>query len=89
MGLVVTESLVLGALGGAVGIVGGQAILRLLAVLPLSRDRLGALDLAALSVKPEVAVTGFVVALAIGLAAGAGPALGAGRARVVDALRTS
>jgi putative ABC transport system permease protein len=85
MGMVVTESLLLGATGGVLGIGGA-----LLAVAALNRaPEQMFLGIAHLELRPWVALWGLGVALALGFAAGFLPAWGAYRARVTDMLRNA
>lgn len=79
LGLVLAESLIVAALGGAVGL--GLAKLLTLLGNPLS-NVLPVVQLPASGI-----VEGFGLALAVGLVAGVLPAVGAMRLRVVDALR--
>jgi len=88
MGLVVTEALLLGVLGGAIGIGGSQGIMWMLTHAPGIKSALAGIGLSELNLRPFVASIGFAVALFLGLAAGFVPALGAYRARITDALRT-
>ncbi len=83
MGLVVTEALLIGAAGGALGIVGTQWALWILNRAP-EQTLLG---VSHLELRPLVALLGVVVALALGFAAGLLPAWGAYRARVTEMLR--
>jgi putative ABC transport system permease protein len=77
--LILAEALLIAGQGGTIGLT-----LALLAIPALSR----ALPmLGVLYVSPMTAVTGFVLAIAVGAAAGLLPAIGAMRLRVVDALR--
>jgi putative ABC transport system permease protein len=76
--LVLGESILLGAVGGAVGVVGAKAVAPHLQSV-LSGMRV-VLPLGSLGF-------GFVLALAVGMLAGALPALSAMRLKVVDALR--
>jgi putative ABC transport system permease protein len=87
MGLVLTEALVLGFLGGGVGVFGSQALMWLLMNSP-AKDMLAGVGLSTLSIKPAVGFLGMGVALALGLAAGLLPALGAYRSKITDMLRT-
>jgi putative ABC transport system permease protein len=83
MGLVVAEALLLGALGGAAGVAGTRIIIWV-----LDHASSGTLfGFAGMELRPLVAVSGFGVALALGLAAGFMPAWGAYRARVTETLR--
>jgi putative ABC transport system permease protein len=85
MGLVVTEALLLGAAGGALGLGGA-----LLAVSLVNRaPEQTFLGIAHLELRPVVALSGLAVALALGFAAGFLPAWGAYRARVTEMLRTT
>ena len=88
MGLVVAESLMLGALGGALGVGGSQAIMWTLTHTPGIKDALSGIGLTELHLQPLVAALGLAVALGLGLAAGFVPAFGAYRARIADMLRT-
>ncbi len=88
MGLVVAESLLLGALGGALGMGSSHVLLFGLTHAPGISEALGSLGLSELRLRPLVALLGFGVALFLGLAAGLVPALGAYRARITDMLRT-
>jgi len=88
MGLVVSESLLLGFLGGAIGMGGSHLLLFALTHAPIVSGILGGIGLSELNLRPVVALLGFCVALFLGLAAGFVPALGAYRARITDMLRT-
>src|SRR5262249_13827496 len=88
MGLIVAEALVLGALGGGLGIGGSQGLMWVLTHAPGVSDMLGGLGLSELHRRVPIASVGFVVALALGFAAGFVPALNAYRARITDMLRT-
>ena len=83
MALVVTEALLLGAAGGALGIGGSQWALFALNRAP-GRTLLG---ITHVELRPAVALLGLGVALALGFAAGFLPAWGAYRARVTEMLR--
>jgi putative ABC transport system permease protein len=83
MGLVVTESLLLGAAGGVLGILGAAWALFALNRAP-ERTLLG---ITHLELRPAVALFGLGTALALGFAAGFLPAWGAYRARVTEMLR--
>lgn len=78
--LVVFESVVVAAIGGAVG-------LTLAKLLTLRGDPTGGL-LPFFYLPAQAMILGAVLALAVGLAAGIWPAYSAGRLRVVDALRS-
>jgi putative ABC transport system permease protein len=85
MGLIVTEALLLGAVGGALGI--GGALLGIAALNRAPEKTL--LGIAHLELRPVVALSGLSVALVLGFAAGFLPAWGAYRARVTDMLRNT
>jgi putative ABC transport system permease protein len=86
MGLVLVESLVLGILGGAIGLVLGSFMIRILPSLP----QIGAAvaQFPNLRLMPSVAILGFAIAIFIGLASGFVPALIAFRSKITDSLRT-
>jgi putative ABC transport system permease protein len=88
MGLIVAEALLLGALGGALGILGSRGIIFLLTSAPGIKDVLAGMGLSSLALPAPVAALGFLVALFLGLAAGFIPAYNAYRARITDMLRT-
>ena len=77
--LVIVESLVLAAIGGAIG-------LTLVKLFTLGGDPTRGM-LAMFYLAPEKIVVGLVISLAVGLLAGTIPALTAMRLRIVDALR--
>jgi putative ABC transport system permease protein len=79
LAMVIVESLVVAAIGGAVG-------LGLTKLLTLRGDPTGGL-LPFFYLSPEDALLGLLLALGVGLTASALPALSAARLRVVDALR--
>ena len=83
MGLVVTESLLLSAAGGVLGILGTEGALLALNSAP-ERTLLG---ITHLELRPAVAALGLGTALALGFAAGSLPAWGAYRSRVTEMLR--
>jgi len=85
MGLVVTEALLLGVAGGALGI--GGALLTIAVLNGAPRQTF--LGIAHLELRPIVALSGLSVALALGFAAGFLPAWGAYRARVTEMLRNA
>lgn len=87
MGLVLTEALLLGFLGGGVGVFGSQALMWLLMNSP-AKNMLAGVGLSSLSIKPAVGLLGMAVALALGLAAGLVPAVNAYRSKITDMLRT-
>jgi putative ABC transport system permease protein len=88
MALIVAEALLLGALGGAVGIGGSQALIFTLTSAPGIKDVLAGVGLSALALKPPIAALGFLVALFLGFAAGFVPATNAYRSKITDMLRT-
>jgi putative ABC transport system permease protein len=88
MGLIVAESLLIGLLGGALGVLGSQGLMYLLTHAPGISDALAGLGLSELNLQPVVGLLGFGVALFLGFAAGFLPALNAYRARITDMLRT-
>jgi putative ABC transport system permease protein len=88
LGLIVSEAILLGVIGGAVGIGGSQALMWMLTNTPGIKDMIAGIGLTELRLQPVVAGLGFAVALFLGFAAGIVPALGAYRARITDALRT-
>lgn len=88
MSLIVAEALLLGALGGALGIGGSQALIWTLTRAPGIKDMLAGIGLSSLALKPAVAGLGFLVALFLGFAAGFVPATNAYRARITEMLRT-
>ena len=88
MGLVVAESLLIGAIGGLLGIAGSRGIMWLLTNTPGIKDALAGIGLSEITLQPLVALLGLGVAVFLGFAAGFGPALGAYRARITDMLRT-
>jgi putative ABC transport system permease protein len=88
LGLIVSEAIVLGVIGGALGIGGSQALMWILTNTPGIKDMIAGIGLTELRLQPVVAGLGFAVALFLGFAAGIVPALGAYRARITDALRT-
>ncbi|HUL80145.1 MAG TPA: FtsX-like permease family protein [Vicinamibacteria bacterium] len=88
MGLVVSESVLIGLIGGAVGVFGSQGIMWILTHAPGVKSLLGTIGLTELNLRPLVAGLGFANALFLGFAAGFVPALNAYRARITDMLRT-
>ena len=88
MGLIVAEALLLGALGGALGILGSRGIIFLLTSTPGIKDVLAGMGLSSLTLPVPVAALGFLVALFLGLAAGFVPAYNAYRSKITDMLRT-
>jgi putative ABC transport system permease protein len=88
MGLVVAESLLIAAIGGALGIAGSRGIMWVLTNAPGIKDALAGIGLSEITLRPLVAALGFGVAVFLGFAAGFVPALSAYRARITDMLRT-
>lgn len=84
-GLVLGESLTLGALGGALGLCWGAVAIRALPSLPLIGGAVRGFPGLGLSV--AVGASGFLLALGLGLVAGLAPALQAYRAPIADLLR--
>jgi ABC-type antimicrobial peptide transport system permease subunit len=85
MGLVLSEAMMLGALGGTVGILLGRLMIKALPHVPLIGDAVS--NYPNLGMSPFVGVMGMLVALFIGLAAGFVPAFLAYRAKVTELLR--
>jgi putative ABC transport system permease protein len=85
MGLILGESLVLGALGGTVGILLGRATIKALPKLPFIGDAVRGFPNLGMSL--SIGSLGMGVALFLGLAAGFVPAFLAYRARVTELLR--
>ncbi|MEO8499775.1 MAG: FtsX-like permease family protein [Vicinamibacteria bacterium] len=83
MGLIVAEALSLGALGGALGVGGTQALLFALSH-GTNRPWMG---LSGIELRPLVALAGFGTAMWLGFVAGFMPAWSAYRAKVTDMLR--
>lgn len=86
MGLVLAESLALGALGGGLGVLLGAGMIRALPALPMIGDAVR--QYPSLGLSPLIAGLGFANALLLGLLAGLVPALDAYRAKITDMLRT-
>ncbi len=87
MGLILTEALFLGVLGGGFGVLGSQALMSVIMNSP-AQAMLAGVGLSSLGIKPAVGLLGMAVALFLGLAAGLVPALNAYRSRITDMLRT-
>jgi putative ABC transport system permease protein len=83
MGLVLAEALILGGLGGTIGLGATGAVLWLLD----HRAGLTLPGVAALELRPGIALLSLVAAMLLALAAGALPAWGAYRARISEMLR--
>jgi putative ABC transport system permease protein len=84
MGLVIAEALLIALAGGALGVAGTGGIVW--AVNHLASGTF--YGFAGMDLRPLIALFGLGVALALGLAAGLAPALGAYRARGADTLRS-
>jgi putative ABC transport system permease protein len=85
MGLVLAEAGVLGALGGAIGIFFSTGMIQAMPHLPFVGDAVR--GIANFGLPAKVALTGFSLALGIGVLAGLVPAYAAYRARITDLLR--
>jgi len=85
MGLVLAEAGLLGALGGAIGIFFSTGMIQALPHLPFIGDAVR--GIADFGLPASVALTGFSLALGIGLIAGLAPAVAAYRASITDLLR--
>ena len=85
MGLIVSEGLLLGAVGGGLGVLLGGGTIRALPGLPIIGDAVRGFP--ALGLSPAVGALGVGLALSLGLAAALVPALFAYRARVTEMLR--
>src|SRR5262249_5575352 len=86
MALVLSEALLIGLLGGALGLVLSRGMIGILPKLPFLGDAVARFPNLGLSI--DSALFGFVVALALSLAAGFVPAMVAFRARITNMLRT-
>jgi putative ABC transport system permease protein len=86
MGLVLGESLALGALGGGLGVLLGAGMIQALPSLPMIGDAVR--QYPNLGLSPLIAGLGFANALLLGLLAGLVPALDAYRSKITDMLRT-
>jgi putative ABC transport system permease protein len=84
--LILTESLVLGLLGGGAGLLLGSFMIRILPKLPGIGDVVA--QFPQLGLSPTVTALAFGIALFIGLAAGFVPALLAYRSKITESLRT-
>lgn len=85
MGLILTEALLIGALGGGVGLLLSRGMIQALPKIPFIGDAVR--QFPNLGLLPEVAATGLGIALLLGLMAGFVPAFVAYRARITDMLR--
>ena len=86
MHLILVESLVLGVLGGAVGLLLARGMIGVLPSVPMIGDAVRAFPNLGLS--PRVASMGFGIAVLLGLLAGFVPALLAYRSKITESLRT-
>jgi len=86
MALILAEALLLGVLGGGLGLLLGQAMIRALPSIPGIGDVVR--QFPNLGLSPRVASLGFGIALVLGFGAGFVPALNAYRARITNMLRT-
>lgn len=85
MGLILTEAIVMGLLGGALGIGLASGMIRALPRLPFIGDAVRGFP--ALHLTPSLALLGFAVALGVSFASGIVPAVLAFRAKVTTVLR--
>jgi putative ABC transport system permease protein len=85
MGLVLAEAALLGAIGGGIGIVFSLGMIRVLPHLPGIGDAIRGIP--DFGLPRAVGLTGFTLALVIGLIAGLAPAVAAHRARITELLR--
>jgi putative ABC transport system permease protein len=81
MGLILVEAAGLGVSGGVVGILGGWGALRLMSVIPQTKN------IASASLPPAILAEALAVAVLVGLAAGFVPAWRAARLSPVEAMR--
>jgi putative ABC transport system permease protein len=85
MGLVLAEAALLGAIGGGMGIFFSLGMIQALPHLPFIGDAVR--GIADFGLPRAVGLTGFSLALGIGIIAGLAPAVAAYRARITDLLR--
>lgn len=85
MALIISEALLLGALGGLIGVLLSRAMISVLVNAPFIGDVLRAFPNLGLS--PQIASFGLGIALLLGLLSGFIPALMAYRSRITEALR--
>lgn len=85
MTLILSEALLIGVLGGALGILISQGILRVLPQVPILGDIVAGFPNFGLS--PQTTATGVGIALLLGLLAGFFPAVTGYRARITETLR--
>ena len=86
MTLVLSEALVIGVLGGAVGLFLSRSMIEVLPKLPVIGDAIAGFPNLGLSM--DIALFGFAVAVVLSVAAGFFPAMTAFRARITAMLRT-
>jgi putative ABC transport system permease protein len=85
LGVILTEAVLLGILGGLAGVAAGYGMIAILPNLPQIGDAVR--QFPNLAMTPNVAGTGVIVAVLIGLGAGLVPALLSYRARITGLLR--
>jgi len=85
MALILTEALLIGVLGGALGILISVGILKILPQVPMLGDIVAGFPHFGLS--PQTTATGVGIALLLGLLAGLFPAVTGYRARITETLR--
>lgn len=85
MTLILTEALLIGVLGGALGILISQGIIKILPQVPMLGDIVAGFPNFGLS--PQTTATGVGIALLLGLLAGFFPAVTGYRARITETLR--
>lgn len=85
MGLILTEALLIGALGGGLGLLLSRGMIQALPKIPFIGDAVR--QFPNLGLLPDVAATGLGISLLLGLMAGLVPALLAYRARITEMLR--
>jgi putative ABC transport system permease protein len=86
MALVLSEALLIGILGGALGLLLGRGMIGVLPSLPIIGDAIAGFPNLGLSL--DIALFGFAVAIVLSVAAGFFPAMVAFRARITSMLRT-
>jgi ABC-type antimicrobial peptide transport system permease subunit len=86
MALVLSEALLIGILGGALGLFLSRGMIQILPNLPFIGDAIAGFPNLGLSV--DIALFGFAVAVVLSVAAGFFPAMTAFRARITAMLRT-
>jgi len=85
MSLILSEALLIGVLGGALGILISQGIIKILPQVPMLGDIVAGFPNFGLS--PQTTATGVGIALLLGLLAGFFPAVTGYRARITETLR--